>query len=107
MKKNISEFIKKQIPLVSLYIKDNSKVVLLSVFFLIVLTVYIYAKSLEPEKQVIHTKERVTFEGGRILGTKNSIYERKEKILSKKIERLEDTQASFSRTIGIISSCRC
>ena len=103
MKKNISEFIKKQIPLVSLYIKDNSKVVLLSVFFLIVLTVYIYAKSLEPEKQVIHTKERVTFEGGRILGTKNSIYERKEKILSKKIERLEDTQASFSRTIGIIN----
>ena len=55
---------------------------------ILIFMIYLFSILSNNTKHIYHHKEGVSFEGGRILGNPKVIYERKEQVLSKKIQKI-------------------
>lgn len=61
-----------------------------------VLAIHQYAKIMDKKSHVFHQKEAVNIEGGRILNSGRAIYERKEKIVSGRLNKVEASLKTLS-----------
>lgn len=66
---------------------------------LLLLSVYLGSKLSSQPISVFHTKNEVSFDGGRILDSSSRMYERKEKILSKTVNDVLSSQNAIKQTL--------
>ena len=68
-------------------------------FGLLVGIIYIFSILMSNETHVYHHKKNVNFQGGRIVGSGKAIYQRKEKIISKRFVKVEKTLKLLNNAI--------
>ena len=84
-------------------LKDVDRRVLAGVaVFLVMLLVYAASRLGESQVRVIETKEGVSFEGGRVLDSRRTLYERKEKLLSRRIQEMELGQKALLDNLELL-----
>ena len=71
---------------------------------LLLLLTYLASKGMERETYVFQSKDQVSFEGGKILGSTDSIYKRRDQLLSKAIKDLETKQTTTDEKLSGIES---
>src|SRR5688572_6021513 len=84
--------------------KDKHKYVYLAGSVLALLIVYAASKGMERETYVFQSKDQVSFEGGKILGSTDSIYKRRDQLLSKAVKDLEAKQTATDEKLSNIES---
>lgn len=84
--------------------KDKHKYVYLGGSVLALLIVYAASKGMERETYVFQSKDQVSFEGGKILGSTDSIYKRRDQLLSKSVKDLEAKQVATDEKLSNIES---
>ncbi len=87
--------------------KDNKgkhKYVYAGSVAVLLLGIYVTSKTLESPTYIFQSKDKVSFEGGKILGSTDSIYKRREQQLSKTIKDLETKQTATDEKLSKIES---
>jgi hypothetical protein len=83
---------------------DKHKYIYFGGVVLLVLVVYLTSKTMERQTYVFQSKDKVSFEGGKILGSTDSIYKRRDQLLSKAIKDLESKQTATDEKLSGIES---
>ncbi|MCX6125176.1 MAG: TraB/VirB10 family protein [Proteobacteria bacterium] len=84
--------------------KDKHKYVYLGGSALALLLVYAASKGMERETYIFQSKDQVSFEGGKILGSTDSIYKRRDQLLSKSVKDLEAKQTATDEKFAGVES---
>lgn len=84
--------------------KDKHKYVYIGGAVLFVLVVFLASKTMERQTYIFQSKDKVSFEGGKILGSTDSIYKRRDQLLSNAIKDLEGKQTATDEKLSGIES---
>ncbi len=84
--------------------KDKHRYIYGAAVALALILIFIVSKGMEHETHIFHSKDQVSFEGGKILGSTDSIYKRRDQLLSKSVKDLETKQAATDEKLSKIES---
>ena len=84
--------------------KDKHRYIYGGAVALALLLIFVVSKGMERETYIFHSKDQVSFEGGKILGSTESIYKRRDQLLSKSVKDLETKQAATDEKLSNIES---
>lgn len=84
--------------------KDKRPYVIAGAILAALLLIYVVSKGMERETYIFQSKDQVSFEGGKILGSTESIYKRRDQLLSKSVKDLETKQAQTDERLANIET---
>lgn len=100
---NLKESMNQLIQSCKLLYKKHNRIAPFVIGGILILLIFLISKSQDPEPTVFHTPSKINFEGGRLMDSSRDIYDRQEKIFSRKLQQMEENQKRLAETLETVT----